>query len=369
MQNKDLFRTGIAVTYGIAWISVISYLKSIYIDFSVFVGGVIYVVRRLAAFLMALWIILIAFAQMFVILYRQTDHCVGDNADEFPHCTFINSVLRVFIMLVGAVDMADYQSSTVATLLYVLFAFLVVILLSNVLIAVVSDSYGVIKDQRASIVFWSNRLNFIAEMGAISSVLIVFGSAFNCCKGDKNNNSTQHIQDSTGSLNRTTSSHPSHHGKDQDDTRSSGFSQLFRDIWKKLLSIFEDEDFTITQLEFYVLNLMRVMTVCIIIPLWLIVGLVTAGWLWPPQVREWLFVQKIATINTRADLEHMISKQVLDLKTNVGELKEDLLDVMNADEKDLSEIKDEGDLVKENVLNDMKLIKELLTTFLDDNDS
>merc|ERR1712151_1464845 len=44
ITNKDAFRTGIAVTYSIAWISVISYLKSIYIDFSVFVGGVIYVV-------------------------------------------------------------------------------------------------------------------------------------------------------------------------------------------------------------------------------------------------------------------------------------------------------------------------------------
>jgi len=106
------------------------------------------------------------------------------------------------------------------------------------------------------------------------------------------------------------------------------------------------------------------MTICLIIPLWLLVGLVTAGWLWPPQVREWLFVQKVANITTRADVEHIISKQVLDLKSDVGELKEDLLEVMNSDEKDLNEIKDEGDMVKENVLNDMKLIKELLTTFL-----
>merc|ERR1712232_1462300 len=106
----------------------------------------IYVVRRLAAFLMALWIILIAFAQMFVILFKETSHCGNENSD-FPHCTFIHSVLRVFIMLVGAVNMADYQTSTTATILYVLFAFLVVILLSNVLIAVVSDSYGIIKNQ------------------------------------------------------------------------------------------------------------------------------------------------------------------------------------------------------------------------------
>ena len=107
IDNKDLFRTGIAVTYTVAWISVISYLKSMHIDFSVFVGGVTCVVRRLAAFLMALWIMLIAFAQMFVMLFKQTSHC--DDSDEvesdFPRCTFITSVLRVFIMLVGAVYM------------------------------------------------------------------------------------------------------------------------------------------------------------------------------------------------------------------------------------------------------------------------
>lgn len=46
-----------------------------------------------------------------------------------------------------------------ATLLFIIFMFLVVILLANVLIAIVTDSYKVIQDQRAAIVFWTNRVS------------------------------------------------------------------------------------------------------------------------------------------------------------------------------------------------------------------
>ena len=46
-------------------------------------------------------------------------------------------------------------------------AFLVVILLSNVLTATLTDSYGVVKNERAAMVFWSKRLDFVAKMDAI----------------------------------------------------------------------------------------------------------------------------------------------------------------------------------------------------------
>jgi hypothetical protein len=60
-----------------------------------------------------------------------------------------------------------YDGNYVAQFLYILYAFLVVILLSNVLIANVTDSYEIIQNDRAAIVFWSNRLDFVAEMDGI----------------------------------------------------------------------------------------------------------------------------------------------------------------------------------------------------------
>jgi hypothetical protein len=62
--DKNWFRIGAAVSVTALWVKLMAYLRNMLIDFAVFVGGVFYVVRRLAAFLTALCVILIAFAQV-----------------------------------------------------------------------------------------------------------------------------------------------------------------------------------------------------------------------------------------------------------------------------------------------------------------
>jgi len=57
-------------------------------------------------------------------------------------------------MLLGQVDDGDFRDTephvtTIATVFYGLFMFAVVIVLANVLIAIVTDSYGVIKNERS----------------------------------------------------------------------------------------------------------------------------------------------------------------------------------------------------------------------------
>ena len=66
-------------------------------------------------------------------------------------------------MLLGEVDEGDFKFDDLATVLFILFVFLVVILLANVLIAIVTDSYGVIRNERSAIVFWSNQLDVIGK--------------------------------------------------------------------------------------------------------------------------------------------------------------------------------------------------------------
>jgi hypothetical protein len=62
--DKSWFRVGAAFSVTALWVRLLAYLRNMLIDFAVFVGGVFYVVRRLAAFLTALCVILIAFAQV-----------------------------------------------------------------------------------------------------------------------------------------------------------------------------------------------------------------------------------------------------------------------------------------------------------------
>jgi ankyrin repeat protein len=104
IQGKNLgwgnneFRTGVAFTKGVLWTAVIYFLKSTQVDFAVFLGGVFYVVQRLVAFLLAVGVILLAFAQMFFIVYRQSEVCMeidGNEGCNFPHCTFEDSLLKV----------------------------------------------------------------------------------------------------------------------------------------------------------------------------------------------------------------------------------------------------------------------------------
>lgn len=63
-QHRDSFRIGAAISVTALWVKLMAYLRNMLIDFAVFVGGVFYVVRRLVAFLTALMVILIAFAQV-----------------------------------------------------------------------------------------------------------------------------------------------------------------------------------------------------------------------------------------------------------------------------------------------------------------
>jgi ankyrin repeat protein len=96
--GDDQFRTGVAFTKGVLWTAVIYFLKSTQVDFAVFLGGVFYVVQRLVAFLLAVGVILLAFAQMFFIVYRQSEVCMeidGNEGCNFPHCTFEDSLLKV----------------------------------------------------------------------------------------------------------------------------------------------------------------------------------------------------------------------------------------------------------------------------------
>jgi hypothetical protein len=266
------------------------------IDFAVFVGGVLHVVQRLAAFLTALIIILVAFSQMFLTVFRQTDYCndpIEDpmpdewcRADYRPYCEFWTSFLSVYTMLLGEVDEENFKSSRyvretlvfileyymltfslpgrcrVATILFCVFMFLVVILLANVLIAIVTDSYKVIQYERAAIVFWSNRLGFVAEMDAIANFINT------CCGLDTS----------------------------EDKDLAAQGNAFRKELWKRLMDLFDDDvEENYMSADFFANTLLRVFTAVVIIPCWIAIGLFTAGFLWPPQVREAILTSKDAS--------------------------------------------------------------------------
>jgi hypothetical protein len=72
---SDKFRTGATLSTLVLWTKLLAWLRNTYIDFSVFLGGLFHVLRRLVAFLLCLCITLIAFSLMFFTIYRGGEKC------------------------------------------------------------------------------------------------------------------------------------------------------------------------------------------------------------------------------------------------------------------------------------------------------
>eukprot|EP00580_Thalassiosira_gravida_P013621 CAMPEP_0201681822 /NCGR_PEP_ID=MMETSP0494-20130426/51307_1 /ASSEMBLY_ACC=CAM_ASM_000839 /TAXON_ID=420259 /ORGANISM="Thalassiosira gravida, Strain GMp14c1" /LENGTH=904 /DNA_ID=CAMNT_0048165575 /DNA_START=19 /DNA_END=2733 /DNA_ORIENTATION=- len=358
LVSNEAFRNGCAITKGIMWGAVIGFLKSTKVEFSVFVSGVSYVVQQLAAFLLALMIILLAFTQMFYILYSETEHCQCNkdhpDADQFPHCRFWDSSLKVYTMLMGVIG-NDMRYSTVplAHVLYFLFSFIVIILLGNVLIAIVTDSYGVIKNERSEMVFWSNRLDFVAEMDAIKNI----GKSIMKCFPSKDSEESRplHAEDANGNP------IPIEEGR-----QTVG---LFRNGWDSIMNLFnpdlyETYDVNPSSFEFWCYVLVRFAAAVIVIPVWLVVGLFTAGWLWPPQVREFLLKQKKVAVS-RADLSEQVAERIDGVKVEIKKLHVDLKVEMKTDRREVDQVKAEVEAVQAEVMADLLQVKEIMVTLLE----
>jgi len=227
-------------------------------------------------------------------------------------------------MLLGEVNEQDFRDNQLATVLYALFMFACVIVLANVLIAIVTDSYSVIQNERAALVFWSNRLDFVAEMDVISNNFARLGGGGGAVVTE---------------------------------------DSVMGELWKKFMYLFDDDidEHGVMSVEFIVYIVLRVFAACVIIPLWLIIGFLTFGMLWPPQVREKLLTSQLVGRTEKESAERTrmgeISRLKEDISTFQGEVRVDI-------EKGRDEmyiVKAVLDSTKTEIHNEMNEVKEIVT--------
>ena len=348
--SKEVFRTGTALTVAVLWLKFLAFLRNMYIDFAVFAGGVFNVFRRLVAFLIVLMIILVGFTFMFKTIFSQSGYCPEDagssqaldsfalndiscaSDDNRPYCNYWDTFLDVYTMLLGEVDETKFESSGFATALFVLFMFLCVILLANVLIAIVTDSYRIIQDKRAAIVFWTSRLGFVAEMDAIA-----------------NGPWKKRVKKAFG----------------MDDADGDGHVDVVfgKEFWKRLMDLFEDDiDESVMSLEFWAYSLLRMFTAIVIIPAWVVLGIFSAGWLWPPQLREVIFTSAVSKHSSDAEREDEDRRtQVNQLQEEVDVMKEEMNNQLNIDRATVVQMKNSIAQRRTDITNEMKHIKRIMT--------
>ena len=351
MPDTEEFATWSAVSASILWGKLFIYLRSASFDFSIFVSGVFYVGGRLFPYIIVLTSFFIGFSQIFhTIFFMTADYgCIDDNGDEIdndltinelqcenygekrPFCDRWDSFLRVYTMFLGEVDDDDFKSKTVAIVFFGFFMFLMVILLANVLIAIVTDSYKVIQDREATLVFYTNRLYFLAETDAIGNV-----PCFNFFQSK---------------------------GRDLD--------YKCRQAWQTLLYSFElGPHENIGSAQFWKFRFVPIAAACFIIPFWFLLGLVTCGAIWPPQLREWFFANNThrqrGTIAQMAEEEQTLRRQEESLvEVQVIKTRDEFYQSLAENRQQLSQIKAAIAERKQEIRKEMKRIKIIMGNLLE----
>lgn len=149
------------------------YLKTINMQLATFVLAVIQITKDILWFLLILLAAIMAFSQMFYTLLLPTDCADYDASEQLPsHCKLAEYYLRVYTVLLG--DFGDWERddfhTPLAVTLIVLFSFMVVIVLLNVLIAIVSDSYEKCLI-RSQYLFGRARVMILAELISFQNLL------------------------------------------------------------------------------------------------------------------------------------------------------------------------------------------------------
>jgi len=328
--SMNFFRSVTVITLSLIFLSSLKFIQSIIVEFAVFVNGVVFVIKRIfEAFIWVLAIFVLAFSQIFFFMFRSSDNCetldTEDKSQIFAHCTFSRSVLRTIQGLTGEVNPTDYiTDSKFTTFFFALFIFMIIILLVNVLIAIVVDNFGIIKNERAAIVFWSNRMDYIAEIDGLKHTFLKLFRL-------------------------------------DPLTHRDSFDQQGSEFWSKLRSISKNK--SATNLVIMFSDFLKRILAYLIMFLWFVVGFLSAGYFWPQQIREAFLSNKAVSIS-KYDIVEEVSAQIHDLRKEVDDLKNLAKVEMENDRKEIIGMKEEAEALQKEITGNMTQITEFMKILL-----
>jgi len=317
--------TGVRVlcllAYLLLYTGILRFIKSVLVEFSVFVNGVLFVLNQLTTFAIFIMMMLMAFSQVFTFLFIAGENCNGE--EFFPYCNLGYSMIRNIQGLSGEVDPGPYLNNWSRILFFVLYVFGIIILLVNVLVAIVVDNYDLIKNERASVVFWGNRLDYVAEIdGTVNVFMKLLGQG---------------------------------QAKNMMSVNDTG-----RESWESLVNVLQAP---VPSNFFSSLNqLITKIAVLALMACWIMLGLLSLGTLWPPQIREYILTNS-ATSNI--DLVEEVSMQISELRKEVHDLKSSSRSERRRDRNQLISVREDAEALQKSVLDDMAQIRDIMKTLLE----
>jgi hypothetical protein len=165
---------------GILWIKVLGFLQLLNRKLAAYILAVVEMIKDIWQFILVLLVMVIAFGDMFFAIYgayREDERvCAGvdelDSRSPSPFCDPLryHSYLAVYGLLVGDTSMENFDANGTTLTLFVLVTFLGIIVLLNMLIALVSESYGE-SLKRSRSLFGRTRIALVAKSILVEEVL------------------------------------------------------------------------------------------------------------------------------------------------------------------------------------------------------
>lgn len=119
------------------------------------------ITRDMLPFLLVMGVLIVGFSGAFYILFTPSDNVVGARI-EIPSA-FVNyqsTLLSTFLMILGDFDITTFKTATphsdMAILMFCVYQVLGMIVLLNLLIAIMGDTFDRVKDME-SLHFWKGR--------------------------------------------------------------------------------------------------------------------------------------------------------------------------------------------------------------------
>ena len=171
-EESRAIRWCLSVATGLLWLRALGFLKTINMHLATFVLATVQITKDLAWFLLVLFAIVVSFSQMFYTLLLPPECADETSSAASSVCKPSEYYLSVYSILLGDYGQFDREDfhTPFSVFLIVLFSFMVVIVLLNVLIAIVSDSYEKCLI-RSQFLFGRARVMILAELISFQNLL------------------------------------------------------------------------------------------------------------------------------------------------------------------------------------------------------
>lgn len=298
----------------------------------------------------------------------QMDATTDETIDtDVSFCTYSGSFVHVYNMFVGEKEVVQFTGGPML-ILSPIFSFLVVVLFFNIMIAIVHRAY-VELGSREEDLFWSRRLDFLTELNNCVDSIRNKVSGVCCSKPqiEEQYHTTKDDYSIESDLDGSVRSFRKS-GTSIDAKRTNSLNHSWDVLYSSFSHQTVSKEWEVKERRLYdkggavhrkiletPLLFRRIIAMCIF-PIWILLGVLTLGLLWPTQIRELLFGAPLSRndyrqIKQNTRERNVVNDQVMSMNERMQKMQDEVTGLKN----------DIGNMRLE-IISEMNSFKQILLT-------